>query len=156
MSLDNRAAKLRTAPPSARSASAYVVEEQIGFLLRVAMQRHTMLFTSRMSDNITQTQLAVLGKLMEIGSCTQNHLGRLVYLDPVTTMGVVDRLRKRGFVQTSNDPGDRRRRTVSLTDSGFRATRSATKIGTEITKLTLAPLTTRERQTIARLLKKLM
>lgn len=155
MSVHRRAAKPRPAPPDT-GESVYAVEEQIGFLLRAAMQRHTTLFFSRMPDNVTQTQLAVLGKLLEIGSCTQNHLGRLVCLDPVTTMGVVDRLRKRGLVQTTNDPGDRRRRTVSLTDTGLRVTKLAIKIGTEITALTLAPLTLRERQTIARLLKKLM
>jgi DNA-binding MarR family transcriptional regulator len=133
----------------------YVVEDQIGFQMRAAMQRHTAIFSSRMINNFTQTQLAVLAKLLEIGSATQNHLGRLVYLDPVTTMGVVDRLRRRGFVHTVNDPADRRRRAVSLTEAGVRVTRSAIKIGTEITALTLAPLTVQERRTIARLLKKL-
>ena len=56
----------------------YVLDEQVGFLLRVAMQRHTAIFTGRMVEGLTQTQFAALAKLYEVGSCSQNHLGRLI------------------------------------------------------------------------------
>ena len=76
----------------------YVLDEQVGFLMRVAMQRHTAIFMSRMIEGLTQTQFAALAKLHEVGPCSQNHLGRLIYLDAATIKGVVDRLRVRGFV----------------------------------------------------------
>ena len=84
----------------------YVLDEQIGFLLRVAMQRHTSIFMSKMIEGLTQTQFAALSKLYEVGPCSQNHLGRLIYLDAATIKGVVDRLGVRGFV-TALD-GDRK------------------------------------------------
>ena len=43
--------------------SHYVLDDQVGFLLRVAMQRHTSIFTTRMIEGLTQTQFAALAKL---------------------------------------------------------------------------------------------
>ena len=71
----------RKAPPSP-ARKRYVLNEQVGFLLRVAMQRHTTIFTSRMIEELTQTQFAALAKLLEAGPCSQNHLGRLIISMP--------------------------------------------------------------------------
>ena len=75
--------------------SRYQLEDQAGFLMRVAMQRHTTIFMSRMIEGLTQPQFAALAKLLEVGPCSQNQLGRLIYLDAATTKGVVDRLEAR-------------------------------------------------------------
>ena len=101
-----------------------MLDDQVGFLLRVAMQRHTTIFMSRMVEGLTQTQFAALAKLYEVGPCSQNHLGRLIYLDAATIKGVVDRLCLRGFVTALNDPKDRRRRAVALTERGRGGDRS--------------------------------
>src|SRR5712691_10096163 len=105
--------KLKIVAPVAEPGR-YVLDEQIGFLLRVAMQRHTSIFMSKMVEGLTQTQFAALSKLHEVGPCSQNHLGRLIYLDAATIKGVVDRLRVRGFVATSANQQDRRLRAVAL------------------------------------------
>src|SRR3954468_11514443 len=106
----------------------YVLDAQAGFLMRVAMQRHTSIFMSAMIEDLTQTQFAVMAKLHEVGPCSQNHLGRLVYLDAATIKGVVDRLILRGFITTGSDPNDRRRRAVSLTENGARVIASAIQV----------------------------
>ena len=133
----------------------YVLDDQGGFLMRVAMQRHTSIFTSRMIEGLTQTQFAALAKLYEVGPCSQNHLGRLIYLDAATIKGVVDRLHLRGLVTALNDPKDRRRRAVSLTDRGRQVTEAAMRVAAEITAATLAPLTADEQRQISKLLRKL-
>jgi MarR family transcriptional regulator, lower aerobic nicotinate degradation pathway regulator len=133
----------------------YVLDDQVGFLMRVAMQRHTSIFTSRMIEGLTQTQFAALAKLYEVGPCSQNQLGRLIYLDAATIKGVVDRLQMRNFVTALNDPRDRRRRAVALTDRGRQATETAMKVAAEITAATLVPLTVEEQRTVAKLLRKL-
>ena len=66
--------------------------------MRIAMQRHTSIFISRMIEGLTQTQFAALAKLYEVGPCSENYLGRLMFLDAATIKGVVDRLRLRGSV----------------------------------------------------------
>jgi DNA-binding MarR family transcriptional regulator len=141
-------------PPAAK-APPYVLDEQIGFLLRVAMQRHTSIFMSQMTDRLTQTQFAALAKLLEVGACSQNQLGRLIYLDAATIKGVVDRLKLRKFIATQADPGDRRRRAITLTEHGRAVTKAATELASQITANTLVPLTAEEQRTIVRLLKKL-
>jgi len=133
----------------------YVLDDQIGFLMRVAMQRHTSIFMSRMIEGLTQTQFAALAKLYEVGPCSQNHLGRLIYLDAATIKGVVDRLQARNFVTALNDPRDRRRRAVALTDRGRHVTEAAIEVAAEITSATLVPLTVEEQRTVAKLVRKL-
>jgi|SRR6516164_360822 DNA-binding MarR family transcriptional regulator len=133
----------------------YVLNEQLGFLLRVIMQRHTTIFTARMIEELTQTQFAALAKLLEAGPCSQNHLGRLIYLDAATIKGVVDRLCARGLVATTNDARDRRRRAVALTPAGRRVTEAAIVVAAQITAQTLAPLSPQEQRAVVRLLKRL-
>jgi DNA-binding MarR family transcriptional regulator len=139
-----------------RSANnGYLLNEQVGFLLRVAMQRHTAIFMSRICKGLTQTQFAALAKLREVGSCSQNRLGRLICLDAATTKGVVDRLKARRFITASPDPHDRRLRAIALTEAGRAAADAAVKVARRITRQTLTPLTAAEQTAVIRLLKKL-
>ena len=131
------------------------LDDQVGFQMRVAMQRHTSIFMSRMVAGLTQTQFATLAKLFEAGPCSQNHLGRLIYLDAATIKGVVDRLGARGFVTTTADPEDRRRLAVTLTESGRKVTEMAMRVAAEITRTTLLPLTPDERRRFVEMLKKI-
>ncbi|CAN5203872.1 MarR family transcriptional regulator [soil metagenome] len=148
--------KLEVLPGGAEAPPTdYHVDSQVGFLMRVAMQRHTSIFMSNMIEDLTQTQFAVMAKLHEVGPSSQNHLGRLVYLDAATIKGVVDRLGLRGFVATCADPTDRRRRAVSLTENGSRIMQAAIKVASEITAKTLRPLTADEQRTLTKLLKKI-
>src|SRR6476661_5031219 len=79
-----RQEKLKVIAQPDISEDRYVLDDQVGFLMRIAMQRHTSIFTSRMLEGLTQTQFAALAKLYEVGPCSQNHLGRLIYLDAAT------------------------------------------------------------------------
>jgi MarR family transcriptional regulator, lower aerobic nicotinate degradation pathway regulator len=142
-------------PAPSAERGRYVLDDQVGFLLRVAMQRHTTIFMSRMVEGLTQTQFAALAKLYEVGPCSQNHLGRLIYLDAATIKGVVDRLCLRGFVTALSDPKDRRRRAVALTERGRAATEAAMRVAAEITAETMTPLTADEQRLVVKLLKKL-
>ena len=116
------------------------MEKQVGFLMRVAMQRHTSIFMSLMVHDLTQTQFAALAKLDEVGTCSQNHLGRLIYLDAATIKGVIDRLRLRRLVTVQLNPKDRRRSMVTLTRNGHRITNEAIALAHRITAATLVPL----------------
>lgn len=147
--------KLTVVAETDASDGRYVLDDQAGFLMRIAMQRHTSIFASRMIDGLTQTQFAALAKLYEVGPCSQNYLGRLIYLDAATIKGVVDRLHLRGLVTALNDPKDRRRRAVALTERGRSVTEEAMTVASEITAATLGPLTADEQRQITKLLRKL-
>ena len=96
----------------------YVLDDQIGYLMRLATQRHTAIFQDRMNEGLTPTQFSLLTRLAEVGPSSQNHLGRLAALDVATVKGVVDRLTAKGLVVVSPDPRDGRLRIVSLSPRG--------------------------------------
>src|SRR5205823_14874284 len=93
----------------------YILDEQIGFILRQVSQRHAVIFARDIGIDLTPTQWAALAKLQETGRCSQNQLGRLTAMDVATIKGVIDRLTARGLTETSSDPEDGRRLLVSLT-----------------------------------------
>ncbi|WP_371347296.1 MarR family winged helix-turn-helix transcriptional regulator [Ancylobacter sp. IITR112] len=142
-------------PDGARDGEPYRVDAQVGFLMRVACQRHASLFAARMIEGLTPPQFATLAKLREIGPCSQNHLGRMIHLDAATIKGVVDRLAARALLVITDDPRDRRRRTVDLSASGREVADAAIRVAGEITDATLEPLTPGERTEVVRLLHKL-
>src|SRR5580704_16278515 len=133
----------------------YVLDDQIGFVLRQAQQRHTTLFAAEMIEGLTPTQWAALAKLRECGPCSQNHLGRLTAMDAATIKGVIDRLTARGFTAIRSDPRDGRRVLVALTPTGLDFYDRAAPIAALITEKTLEPLGENERSTLVALLRRL-
>ena len=123
-----------------RRGKDYILDAQVGFVLRQAQQRHTTIFASLMIEGLTPTQWAALAKLKEIGPSSQNLLGRLTAMDAATIKGVIDRLTKRGFTRTKPDPADGRRLLVALTDKGAALYERARPIAARITEETLAAL----------------
>jgi len=137
------------------SRPAYVLDEQIGFILRQVSQRHAMIFARDIGADLTTAQWAALSKLAETGPCSQNQLGRLTAMDVATIKGVIDRLTARGLTETSADPDDGRRLRVSLTRAGQQLAEKVTSNALAISRETLAPLDPREREMLVALLDKL-
>ncbi|MBR1086953.1 MarR family transcriptional regulator [Bradyrhizobium manausense] len=133
----------------------YVLDEQVGFILRQVWQRHSSIFSRDIGTNLTPTQWAALSKLAETGPCSQNQLGRLTAMDVATIKGVIDRLTARGLTETSQDPEDGRRLLVSLTRAGQQLAEKLAPNAIAITRETLAPLDAKERELLMALLNKL-
>jgi MarR family transcriptional regulator, lower aerobic nicotinate degradation pathway regulator len=150
----NRQAASPEAP--AAEARSYVLEEQIGFLIRRAHQRASAIFDQVMDGfDVTPVQYAALAKLHDLGPTSQNALGRLVGIDPATMFGVAGRLAKRGLVSPSVDPNDARLVLLELTDFGRETVAAMKGRGHDVTERTLAPLSPDEAATLVRLLTKL-
>jgi MarR family transcriptional regulator, lower aerobic nicotinate degradation pathway regulator len=143
--------------PSAETdrAAAYVLDDQIGFLLRKAQQRHLALFASIMVEGLTAQQFATLARLAEIGPSSQNALGRATAMDNSTINGVVGRLRERGLVVTAPAPDDNRMHLVQLTGAGRDLLAAALPAAHEITARTLEPLLPAEVEVLIGLLRRL-
>jgi MarR family transcriptional regulator, lower aerobic nicotinate degradation pathway regulator len=155
--LDRRTARAlqRPEPAPALTAPAYRLEEQVGFLLRRATQRHLALFAAEMGAEITPMRWAVLAKLYELGPTSQNRLGRAAAMDGATMKGVVDRLTALKLIQRRADPADGRRRMIALTERGRRRVERSLARARAVTAATLAPLAEKEARQLARLLGKL-
>ena len=138
-----------------REEPGYRLEEQVGFLLRRATQRHVAIFSEHMGEEVTPTRWAVLAKLYEAGPSSQNRLGRLTAMDAATIKGVVDRLIERGLIETQPDPTDARRRVIGLSEAGRRLVERSLGQAHAITRETLDPLTPAERAALLGFLRKL-
>jgi DNA-binding MarR family transcriptional regulator len=135
----------------------YVVEEQVGFLLRRVQQRHAAIFQEGMQHaDLTPTQFTALVKVVELGRTTQNHLGRLAAMDPATIQGVVRRLTARGLIRRMQDPADRRTAVLAPTPAGLALIARAVASARAITEATLAPLSANERALFLSLLRKMV
>lgn len=136
-------------------AIPYQLDEQVGFILRRAFQRHAAIFQGHIAD-LTATQWAVLVKLAELEHASQNHLGRLTAMDAATMQGVVRRLMERDLVRRAESPLDRRRLVLRLTEAGLKLVEALIPHALSATRETLAPLTSKERESFLRLLRKLV
>jgi len=137
------------------NAGGYNLDDQVGYILRLASQRHAALFQSMAPAGLTPTQFSTLMRLFEQGKCSQNRLGRLASMDVATIKGVVDRLNQKGLTVSERDPDDKRRTLISLSEKGAALIPSLHETGRAITAETLKPLTSSEQRNLLRLLHKI-
>ncbi len=153
-------AKKRSRTANAKSderpgTSRYAVEAQIGHLLRRAHQRHCANFAESMPDDLTPQQFAALAMIGQLGTVSQNELGRRTAMDPATIQGVVKRLGGRKLVKSGPDTADRRRHVWQLTAAGKRILNRIVPAAADISAATLEPLTASERRNLLKLLIKI-
>ncbi len=134
----------------------YVLEEQVGHLIRRAHQRATAIFMGSIGDSqVTPTQYAALVKLYEAGELSQNHLGRLTAMDPATIQGVIRRLATRKLIAHRPDKSDKRRRFLSLTAAGRELVAGLLSNGPKVSQITLGPLSASEQAQLLALLRRI-
>jgi len=134
---------------------SYILDEQIGFILRQVWQRHATIFAKEIGINLTSAQWAALAKLTETGPCSQNLLGRLTAMDPATIQGVVRRLTARGLIERTHDPMDRRIAVLTPTREGIALIGRAVTSARRSHAAALSPLTHREQCLLLTLLQKM-
>lgn len=133
----------------------YILDDQVGFVLRRANQRHLAIFAEAIPD-LTPMQFTVLVRLHDHGPLSQNHLGRLAAMDAATVKGVVERLQRQALLDTAPDPEDRRRLRVSLTAAGAALCQRLMAQALAVSARTLAPLSPDEARQFLALLNKLV
>src|SRR5262249_32335758 len=142
----NRAACHRYLPAESDVVGAvddkpYLLEAQVGHLLRRAHQRHVAIFIDTVGgDGPTPTQVAALVKVLDEGKASQTLLGRLPAMDPATVKGVISRLVERGLVERTQDPDDRRRIVLRLSTRGRELVGGLLDNARRATEATLDPL----------------
>ncbi|MDH5557305.1 MAG: MarR family transcriptional regulator [Alphaproteobacteria bacterium] len=137
-------------PP--REGGDYVLEEQIGYLLRRAHQRASAIFQETMTEGLTPPQFAALVKVRDFGTVSQNRLGRSVAMDPATSQGVTQRLLAKNLISRKDDPEDRRRTLLSLTPEGEAMVERLIPLGKKITAETLETLKPEDQKRLLELL----
>jgi MarR family 2-MHQ and catechol resistance regulon transcriptional repressor len=105
---------------------------------------------------ICGSDFAVLEALLHKGPLPVNEIGRKVLLTSGSITVAVDRLEAKGLVERRAHADDRRARIVHLTKEGRRLIKRAyAEHAADMERLAAASLTTAERATLIRLLKKI-
>jgi DNA-binding MarR family transcriptional regulator len=144
------------ASPPPNASADYRLEEQVGFLMRRAHQRATAIFNRQFATSgLSPVQFAALVKVRDEGRVSQNQLGRLVHLDPVTIMGVINRLADRDLIHRTPDPSDKRRTLLSITSTGLKLLEDMQAAGRQVSADTLEPLDEQEKAQFLKLLGKM-
>jgi DNA-binding MarR family transcriptional regulator len=145
---------LKLADAEEPTPDGYRLQDQIGFILRRAHQRHVAIFASHIAD-LTPPQFAALAKLRDLGETSQNQLGAAIAMDGATVKGVIDRLRARGLVEIGKHQVDKRLLMVRLTEDGRRAVEELVPLAERITAETLSPLGAKDAAMLVKLLGKI-
>jgi DNA-binding MarR family transcriptional regulator len=99
---------------------------------------------TKLDGDLSLQQLTAL-YLIRIEELTPGLLARRLLITPTVVTGIVDRLERRGYVRRENDPRDRRRQTLVVTDEGRRISLAAeralaTHLAAQLADLTSAQL----------------
>jgi DNA-binding MarR family transcriptional regulator len=153
-----------------------VIAERLGYLLKHAQQRFSELTATRFAPlGITGREAAVLRTVASAGRqaaggaqpagraqpagdgpSSQGEVARLLGVDRTTMVALIDELQDKGLVLRRQDPGDRRKNAVELTDAGRGALRQADEAADEVEQAFLAPLTAGEAEQFRRALQALV
>ncbi|PWR11630.1 MarR family transcriptional regulator [Micromonospora acroterricola] len=98
----------------------------------------------------------LLAALAEDGPASQADLGRRCAIDRSDVVAAINDLAGRGLVVRAPDPADRRRNVISVTDAGAAEAHRMAETVDRAQQDLLAPLSTRERDQLTRLLTRLL
>src|SRR2546430_7004263 len=127
-----------------------------GFMLARLGAESRRLWARMLAEHeLTPQQFGVLMALDLLGETYQQRLSEFVGIDPRNAVPVVDALRELGLVDRAPDPGDRRRQLLRLSAAGRELVEELRVAGSSIEDELLGGLSTRERDTLHRLLRKL-
>ena len=129
----------------------------MGYLLgRVFAETHRQCYQELSALDITPQQYVVIMKLLDNGATSQNELGVLVGMKPVTIHGIIRRLSDRGLIETQPHATDQRLRMHSLSAAGKAIVNELVKRVEAVGIRNFSPLNATEQETLRHLLKRLL
>lgn len=150
--------KKQVQPETAEAPSGvpYDVTQQVGHLLRKAVQRHTAIFQQNVGDDqLTAIQFVTLCALRDRGRSSQAELVEATTIDQATIRGILSRLKARELIALSPGKQDKRKVIASLTAEGEALLARTIPRAQEISRLTMGRLNPAEQVAIVYLLQKM-
>ena len=136
------------APTGLRASSGYLLAR----LGAESRRRWARMLSER---GLTPHHYGVLMTLNDLSVTYQQRLSHAIGVDPRNAVPVVDHLQRRGLIERTRDPADRRRHAIALTDEGRTAVAELRRAAEVIEREMLRGLTADERTVLHRLLHKL-
>lgn len=134
-----------------------VLKTHTGYcFFKAAMRMRAKLDQGLHQHGLLIPQFAILRLLEIMGPVSQVELGKSMGTDKTSIVKFLDGLEKHKMIMRAPDPGDRRVKTVSITPAGLKLLKKAMKTRDQTEDQCLAPLTRAERETLRRLVSKLL
>jgi DNA-binding MarR family transcriptional regulator len=154
--MDDRSAATGGAVPADPQAAPAAMTRWTGLLLHWAHARAGEAYAAAMAPlGLKPPQVGVLQWLGAHGPTPQAHLGKRLYIDKVTMVGLLNGLEGQGLVERRPHATDRRAFEVHLTAAGRRRLTQAERATAEVETAFFAALSAEERATLRRLLGRL-
>jgi DNA-binding MarR family transcriptional regulator len=132
-------------------------DAHLGYLLKHAQLRFFELGAVALAPlGINGREAAVLRAIDAGRPVSQGEIARAMNVDRTTMVALIDDLQVKGLVERRQDPDDRRRNVVELTDAGRGTVRGATKAGDQAERDFLAPLSAAEAAQFKKILRTLL
>ncbi|MGP4098360.1 MarR family winged helix-turn-helix transcriptional regulator [Nonomuraea sp. KM90] len=125
-------------------------------LTQLAMHAHRLASDGFAEAGARGYHYRILAALDEFGVASQAELGRRCNMDRSDVVAAINELAGQGLVERTPDPGDRRRNMVSLTEAGDRQLGRLDRALDRVQDDLLGPLPAEDRQTLTRLLTRLL
>lgn len=134
-----------------------VTAEHLGYLLKHVQLRFSELTAAVLAPmGINGREAAVLRAIDNPDPLAQGEIARRMSVDRTTMVALIDDLQERGLVQRRQDPEDRRKNVVELTDAGQEITRQATRAADQAERTFLSPLPASEAEQFKKTLRALL
>src|SRR6202453_688884 len=120
--------------------------ERLGYLLKHAQLRFFELSASALAPlGVSGQEAAVLRAIDCPDPLSQGDVAIRMRIDRTTMVALIDDLERKGLAQRRQDPADRRKNVVELTDTGRDTLRRANQAASEAEQVFLRPLSPEER-----------
>jgi DNA-binding MarR family transcriptional regulator len=123
---------------------------------QTALQAHQMLSEALASADARGYHYRLLAALEEFGPASQARLGRRTDMDRSDVAEALNELTSQGLVERSSDPVDRRRNVITITAAGTKRLLALDEVLAAVQDELLAPLSTAQRQTLVRMLTRVL
>lgn len=134
-----------------------VMAGHLGYLLKHVQLRFFELTAAALAPvGINGREAAVLRAIDNPHPLAQGEIARRMGIDRTTMVALIDDLQERGLVQRRQDPDDRRKNVVQLTDAGQDITRQAARVGEQVERVFLSPLSAGEAEQFKKTLRVLL
>jgi DNA-binding MarR family transcriptional regulator len=121
--------------------------ERLGYLLKHAQLRFFELSASALAPlGVSGQEAAVLRAIDCPEPLSQGDIAIRMRIDRTTMVALIDDLEHKGLAQRRQDPADRRKNVVELTDAGRDILRRANQVAAEAEQTFLSPLPAEDRE----------
>lgn len=132
-------------------------DAHLGYLLKHVHLRYLEVSSAALRPlGVNGREAAVLRATDEASPLSQGEIARKMDVDRTTMVALIDDLQDKGLVRRRQDPGDRRRNVVELTDAGRTTVRRATALAAQAEQAFLSPLTSADAARLKKLLRALL